>query len=192
MLKEHAITRAKDMLISHIRGFLTNIDNYSDICDRDYTKCEIFDKEPNVLRTFPVILITAANGNYINSGLGDVGEEIVDENGIYVGVKYAGQLELPITIEAGTRSTKDRDILIDLLSAAIRIIFKRDLESNGIIIKDMRYGGESEILYDSDKLYIATLNLTVWMEWQYISRYKGPVKQINIGGRFNTSFNILK
>ena len=56
----------------------------------------------------------------------------------------------------------------------------------------MRYGGESEILYDSDKLYIATLNLTVWMEWQYVSYYKGPVKQINIGGKFDTSFNIFK
>lgn len=180
MLREHAITKAKDILITHIRGFLKNIDNYKNICNRDYTQCEIFDKEPNVLRLFPVILITAASGNYINTGFGDMAGDLLNSDGIGIGVRYAGQMELPITIEVGTRSTKDRDILIDLLSAAIRIIFKRDLEANGIVIKDMRYGGESEILYDSDKLYIATLNITVWMEWTYDSLYHAPIKQINM------------
>lgn len=181
LLREHAITKAKDVLITHIRGFLTNIDNYKNICDRDYTQCEIYDKEPYALRSFPVILITAASGNYINTGIGgDMAGDLLNSNGIGIGVRYAGQMELPITIEVGTRSTKDRDILIDLLSAAIKILFKRDLEANGIVVKDIRYGGESEILYDSDKLYIATLNITVWMEWTYDSLYHAPIKQINL------------
>jgi hypothetical protein len=68
MLHSNAITKTKDVLIEYLRQFLLNRDNYSDFCDADYTQAEIFDKEPQALRSFPSILITSINGNYISSG----------------------------------------------------------------------------------------------------------------------------
>lgn len=165
MLDQKAITATKNTIIEHLRGFLFNVDNYKSIVNRDFSNAMVYDKEPTVLRQFPAILITAMSGNYITSGLGDVSMELYDEYGDFYGYRYSGMFELPITIELATKTTVERDILVDLVSMALRVLLRRHLESKGILVKDMRYGGEGEIQYDSDKIYIATLNLTTWSEW---------------------------
>lgn len=165
MLHENAITKTKDVLIDYLRKFLINRDNYVQICEADYTDVEIFDKEPNVLRKFPSILITAMSGNYINSGIGDIACELYDDDGEFIGYRYSGMFDLPITIELATRSSKDRDILADLITMTLRVLMRRQLELAGILVKDMKYAGESEILYDSDKVYIATIQFSTWSEW---------------------------
>lgn len=165
MLQQNAITQTKDLLIEHLRSFLKDSKNYITITNTDYSEAQIFDKEPTELRKFPSILITAINGNYINSGIGDISGELYDEFGNCIGFRYSGMFELPITIEIATRTSKDRDLMVDLISLALRVILRRHLEVDGILVKDMRYGGENEIQYDSDKIYIATLQFTTWSEW---------------------------
>lgn len=165
MLKENAITKTKNILIEYLRAFLSNPNNYLNITNVDFSKTQIYDKEPNELRTLPAILISAINGNFISSGIGDVTEELVDEYGKTIGIRYSGMFELPVTIEIATKTTTERDLMTDLISLALRVLLKRHLESRGIIIKDMRFGGETEIQYDSDKIYISSLNFTTWSEW---------------------------
>lgn len=165
MLQQNAITQTKDILIKYLRSFLKDPANYINITNVDYSEAQIFDKEPTALRVFPSILITAISGNYINSGIGDISSELYDEFGNCIGYRYSGMFELPITIELATRTSKDRDLLSDLISFVLRVSLRRQLESTGILVKDMKYGGENEIQYDSDKVYIATLQLTTWSEW---------------------------
>lgn len=165
MLENNAITNTKDILIEYLRAFLKNPVNYLNISNVDFSKTIIYDKEPTQLKSFPAILLTAINGNYISSGIGDVTQEVVNDDGVVVAIRYSGMFELPVTIEIASRTTKERDILTDLISLTFRVLLKRQLESRGIIIKDMRFGGESEIQYDSDKVYISTLNFTTWSEW---------------------------
>lgn len=165
MLKQNAITQTKDILIKYLRSFLKDRNNYINITDIDCSEIQIFDKQPNRLLKFPTILIIAVNGNYINSGIGDICSELYDEFGNCIGYRYSGMLELPITIEMATKTSKERDLLVDLISLALRVILRRQLESAGILIKDIRYGGESEIQYDSDKIYISNLQFTTWSEW---------------------------
>lgn len=183
MLHENAITQTKDILIEYLREFLANRDNYKDFCDADYTSIEIFDKEPNILREFPSVLITAISGTYINSGIGDIAQELYDDDGVCFGYRYSGMFELPISIELATRSSRDRDRLADLITMVLRVLIRRHLELAGIIIKDMRYAGESEILYDSDKVYIAALQLTTWSEW-YKDVKLLPLTGIDINGNY--------
>lgn len=165
VLQQNAITQTKDQLIKHLRAFLKDPNNYINITNTDYSEAQIFDKEPTQLRKFPSILIVAINGNYINSGIGDISGELYDEFGNCIGFRYSGMFELPITIEVATRTSKERDLLIDLLSLALRVLLRRHLEAAGILIKDMKYGGESEIQYDSNKVYVATLQFVTWSEW---------------------------
>lgn len=165
MLKQNAITQTKDILIKYLRSFLKDRNNYIKFTDIDCTDSQIIDKQPNTLIKFPTILIIAINGNYIHSGIGDICSELYDELGNCIGYRYSGMLELPVTIELATKTSKERDLLVDLISLALRVILRRQLESAGILIKDMKYGGESEIQYDSDKIYIATLQFTTWSEW---------------------------
>lgn len=183
MLHENAITQTKDILIKYLREFLVNRDNYKNITDADYTSAEIFDKEPTVLRAFPSILITAISGNYVNSGIGDIAQELYDDNGVFIGYRYSGMFELPITIELATRSSKDRDRLADLITMVLRVLMRRQLELAGVLIKDMRYAGETEILYDSDKVYIATIQFNTWSEW-YRDVTLLPISGIDVDGGY--------
>lgn len=183
MLQQNAITQTKNVLIGQLRAFLQNTDNYKNICNYDYSLIEIFDKEPQVLKTFPAILLTAINGNYINSGLGDIAYELYDDYGTCIGYRYSGMLELPITLELATRSTLDRDRLADLITIIFRVLLRRNLELSGILIKDMRYAGETEILYDSDKVYIATIQFTTWSEW-YNDVTLLPLTGIDVDGQY--------
>lgn len=171
--------QTKDTLIKYLRGFLINKDNYGNFCEEDFTDCQIFDKEPNRLRKFPTILITSANGNFITAGLGDMAQELYDEHGDLAGYRYSGMLELPITMEIAVKNTRTRDVLVDLITIAFRVLLRRHLEAVGILVKDMRYTGENEIEYDSDKIYIATIQFTTWSEW-YRDISLLPFKDINI------------
>ena len=165
MVKEQAITNTKNIIIKYIRGYLRNIENYSDITSSDFTQAEIYDKQPNELRYFPSILVTSLNGNFITAGLGDFGTELYDENGTCIGCRYSGFLELPITIETATRTTPERDVLTDLIIQMLRVEARRQIEAEGLLIKDARYAGESEIVYENDKVYIASINCTIWLQW---------------------------
>ena len=178
MLKANAITKTKDNIIKYLQEFFANKSNYSEY-GLDLSEVEIFDKQPLILQNYPSILITAINGNYITSGLGDISQEIYDDDGECIGYRYSGMLELPVTIEVASRTTPERDRLIDLLSITLRVLIRRQLEYEGILIKDMHYGGESEIMYDSDKLYIASIQFTTWSEWYQDVTFL-PLKGIDI------------
>lgn len=189
MLQEKAITKTKDIIIKYLKGFLLNVDNYNDICSYDFTDCRVFDKEPNELRYFPTILITSASGNFITTGLGDVAQDIYDNYGDIIGYRYAGILELPITVEMATKTTRERDVLSDLIASAIRLLLRRHLEAAGILIKDMRYVSENEITYDSDKIYISTIQFTCWTEWQKDVNVASPFTNIDVEVEVNKHKN---
>lgn len=179
MHENKIITNLKNIIIKYTRGYFSNIENYDDFTNFDFTDVFVFDKQPNELRQFPSFLVTTASGNFINSGLGDVAEEIFDDDGVCIGCRYCGIMEFPITIETATKTTLERDVVSDLLSFMLRVYARRQLEAEGFLIKDIRYGGESEINYENEKIYISTLNFTVWTTWYRDVKYMN-VKEINI------------
>ena len=179
MLENKAISEAKDTLIKYIRGYFQNIENYNNITNSDFTNVMVYDKQPQELRSFPSILITAASGTFINAGLGDVAEELFDDDNVCIGCRYSGILEFPITIETATRTTRERDVVSDLLNFMLRVYARRQLEAEGILIKDARYSGESEITYENEKVYISTLNCTIWLQWFRDVNYIN-IKEINL------------
>ena len=92
-------------------------------------------------------------------------KRLYDKNGTCIGCRYSGFLELPITIETATRTTPERDVLTDLIIQMLRVEARRQIEAEGLLIKDARYAGESEIVYENDKVYIASINCTIWLQW---------------------------
>ena len=61
----------------------------------------------------------------------------------------------------------------------LRVYARRQLEAEGILIKDARYSGESEITYENEKVYISTLNCTIWLQWFRDVNYIN-IKEINL------------
>jgi hypothetical protein len=136
------------------------------MCPKDYSHVEVFDKEPNVLRQFPTVIVSGASGQIITSGFNDFAHEVRDGDGELVSYRYSGMYEFGITIEIGTRSTLDRELFTDLVTLALRFHLRRYMDQKGILIKDMRYGSETEIPYDTDKIYISSIQFTTWSEWK--------------------------
>lgn len=143
-------------------------------------KIKVFDTEPNTLEEFPMIVINSGSGNIISGGLGDMSMEITNEYGDLIGYRYGGMYDLTITLEIATRSTFDREFLVDMIAMALRIQLRRILESQGILIKDVKFTGETSLQLNSDKIYVGNLTLSIWSEW-YDNVELIPIDEVNIG-----------
>lgn len=141
---------------------------------------QVYDTEPNTLEKFPMIVVNSGSGNIISGGLGDMSIELTNEYGDLIGYRYGGMYELTITLEIATRSTFDREFLADMIAMALRVQLRRKLESVGILIKDVKFTGESSLQLNSDKIYVSNLTLSIWSEW-YDNVELIPIDEVNIG-----------
>lgn len=178
-MNQAALKHTKDVLIKYLKLFLRNYDNYKKVCPKDYSHAEIYDKEPNVLRQFPTVILSSASGQMITSGLSDIAMELRDMDGDFSGYRYGGMYEFNIVMEIGTRSTLDRELFTDLVTMALRFHLRRYMEQKGVLVKDMRYGSETEVPYDTDKIYVSSIQLTTWSEW-YQDFELLPLEGLNI------------
>ncbi len=178
-MKSSALKHTKDVLVKYLKAYLRNYENYSNYCQKNYSHSDVYDKEPNVLRVFPTIIITGSSGQVITSGLSDFARELYDEDGDFKGYLYSGMYEFSISIDIGTRSTLDREVLTDLVTMALRFHLRRYMESKGVLVKDIRYGSESEVPYDTDKIYVSNIQLTTWSEWSQEVNFL-PLEDIDI------------
>lgn len=166
-MNQAALKYTKDILIKYLKLFLRNYDNYKKVCPKDYSHAEIYDKEPNELRQFPTVILSSASGQMVTTGLSDLATEIRDSDGDFIGYRYGGIYEFNIVMEIGTRSTLDREVFSDLVAMALRFHLRKYMEQKGVIVKDMRYGSETEVPYDTDKIYVSSLQLSTWSEWYH-------------------------
>lgn len=163
--------QTKDVIIQSLRGFFNNADNYQHLIppnlqQMDFQQIKIWDTEPESLREFPLIVIAGGSGDMITSGLGDFALEVFDQfTGELTAYKYGGMYNFSLTIEVGTRTTLEREFLSDLVTKALRFYLRRKMEEQGVLIQNVRYGGESTTQYDSNHIYIATINIATWSEW---------------------------
>jgi len=178
-LKNSALKYTKDILIQYLKLFLRNYDNYRHITSKDYSHAAIYDKEPNVLRVFPTVIITGSSGQMTPSGINDFAHEVRNKDGEFIGYRYGGMYDFSITMEIGTRSTLDREVFTDLVAMALRYHLRRYMDQKGVLVKDMRYGGETEVPYDTDKIYVSNIQFNTWSEW-YQDVNLLPIEGINI------------
>lgn len=164
-MRAAALKYTKDVLIKYLRAYTNNHGNYKHFCQTNYAGIDIYDKDPMILTNFPTVILTGSNGQIINAGLSDLAYELYDNDGMFYGHRFGGIYEFSIQIDIGTRSTEDREELTDLITMAYRVHLRRHMENAGVLIKDVRYGGEHEVLYDSDKIYVSTINISTWSEW---------------------------
>lgn len=171
MLMENAVKHTKDVFITFLRLYFNNPKNYKNklptqISDEHFLEASFYDSEPEQLRKWPTVIISASTGNMITSGLGDMCSEIRDpRTGSIIAYRYQGIYEFAITIDIGCRNPLDREVFTDLIAKALRFGLRRFIQNQGVIIKDVSYGGESTIDYNSDKVYVSQLRINTWSTW---------------------------
>lgn len=171
MLMENAIKHTKDVFIQFLRLLFNNKKNYykklpPQISEDHYTEAVFYDSEPEVMRQFPCVIITASSGNMITAGLGDMCCEIKDvRTGSTIGFRYQGFYEFTLVIDIACRNPLDREVFTDLVAKALRWQLRRFIQNQGIIIKDLSYAGETTLDYNSDKIYVSQLRVNTWSTW---------------------------
>ena len=171
MLMENAIKHTKDVFIQFLRLYFNNPKNYmnklpSQISDAHFTEASFYDSEPEQLRAFPTVIISASTGNMVTSGLGDMCTEIKDpRTGAIIAYRYQGIYEFALTIDIGCRNPLDREVFTDLVAKALRFSLRRYIQNQGVIVKDLSYAGETTIDYNSDKIYVSQLRINTWSTW---------------------------
>jgi hypothetical protein len=171
MLMENAIKHTKDVFITFLRLYFNNPKNYKNklprqISDNHFTEAVFYDSEPEELRKFPTVILSATSGNMITSGLGDMCSEVTDpRTGSIIAYRYQGFYEFTVTIDIGCKNPLDREVFTDLITKALRFSLRRYIQNQGIIIKDASYAGETTIDYNSDKIYISQVRFNTWSTW---------------------------
>lgn len=166
-----ALNKTKEVIVKYLKLYLKNPNNYRHLVPEEldpkrYADTDIYVTEPQQLRSFPVVIITGTSGDMITAGLGDMALEVHNPyTDDLVAYKYGGIYEFNLTIEIGTRSTLDREIFTDLVTQALRYAVRRKMEAEGVLVKSMRYGGETSVKYDSNNIYVSQINLSTWSEW---------------------------
>ena len=165
-----ASKKAKDVIIYYLRMYFENKQNFvhllpENLTDDVFDNMQIYDTSPEVLQKLPLVVVAGGPGKMITSGLSDFASELYTNDGDLEGYLYGGQYEFTIQVEVATRTTLEREALIDIVASALRFSIRRQMEVHGILIKDLSYSGENKINYSSDYIYTSTLNLVTWSEW---------------------------
>lgn len=182
-----ALKRTKDVIIRGLRDFFANPDNYAHLLPEQlsydvFQNIVIFDSYAETLTKFPMIVISNASGRMIAGGISnDFAFEKHDANGDLEGYMYGGMYEFSIEVEVGTKTTLERETLMDITTSALRFSLRRRLEYYGILIKEMSYGGENAIPYNSDMIFTSSMSMQTYSEWYEYFKLL-PVK--NIDGQY--------
>lgn len=166
-----ALRKTKDIIITGLRAFFANPKNYAHLLPEQlpadvFLEMTIFDSFPQDLLHFPMIVISSSGGRMISGGISNsFATETYDDNGNLEGYLYGGMYEFNIEVEVGTKTTLEREVLMDFTTSALKFSLRRRMEYHGIIVKEISYGGENQLPYNSDMIYTSTMNMQTYSEW---------------------------
>jgi len=130
--------------------------------DQSKTKLKIYTAHPLRLEFFPAIVVSNSASDMSMSYLMDDFVEEKDGN-----VVYAGRLIFTLSLTILTKSTLERERLVDHLIIFIRHLFRDQLHAFGIeYTRDIRIGAETLTEVDNTPVYEQTLDIPCYMEYQ--------------------------
>lgn len=171
MISLSGLKHTKDVILVGLRSFFSNTTNYkhlmpSQLSESAFLGINIYDTHPQSLRTFPMIVVCQSSGRYASHSIGnDFASELYDNQGRVDGYLYTGWYDFAFEVEVGTKTTLEREVLMDITSSALRWSLRRRFEYHGVIVKEVSYGGENKLQYDSDFIYTSMINVQTYSEW---------------------------
>lgn len=185
----NGLKKTKDVIIKGLRLFYANKNNFSHLLPEQIPSTfvdgiNIYDTHPQSLRTFPLIVVSGSAGRFSSHSIGnDFAQEIYNKQGQLEGYMYMNMYDFSVEVEIGTKTTLEREVLMDITASALRWSLRRHMEKQGIIVKEVSYSGESKLQYDSDFIYTSTISIQTYSEWSEYYKLL-PITDINVN---NTS-----
>lgn len=130
--------------------------------DQAKTKLKIYTAHPLRLEFFPAIVVSSSSGDMSMSYLMD---DFVEESGNRV--TYAGRLIFTLSLTTMTKSTLERERLVDHLIIFVRHLFRDQMHAFGLeYTRDIRIGPETLIEVDNEPVYEQVIDIPCYMEYQ--------------------------
>ena len=79
---------------------------------------------------------------------------------------FAGAWDLTYEVKIYTESTTDREELLSIISMGLQHVHWHDLQSAGLLIKNLSFGSESEEEHNNDKFFTQSITLDIYGEWR--------------------------
>ena len=141
--------------------------------DVNKTKIKIYTAHPLRLEFYPSLVVSVSGGDCsIKYLMDDFVDEIEDQGK----VEYAGQMSFTVSVTAMTKSTLERERIIDHLIFFVRHIFidvfrkMRSPKFNFDLIytKDIRVGPENIAEVENTPIYEQTMDIPVYLEYHSV------------------------
>jgi hypothetical protein len=141
---------------------LTDINlRYSD--NADQTKIKIYTAQPLRMEFFPCVVVSCAGGDASFRYLQD---DFTSEDVDAALVTYAGQMSFTISLTVMTKSTLERERIIDHLIVFVRHLFRSVLHGFNLeYTRDMRIGSESIVEVENVPVYEQTFDIPCYLEY---------------------------
>ena len=127
---------------------------------------------PFEISYFNVAVNTAIPGVVLAFGHGvSVGDKqfvIVNRDRILTAQEFSGKWEMSVSLDVYAKDSYKVEELIDLTTGYINAYRKSDLETEGIALTDINFGGESEEVFDEatgDLVYKGSVDYSFLTEW---------------------------
>lgn len=130
--------------------------------DQNKTKLKIYTAHPLRQEFFPAIVVSNSSGDMSMTYLeDDLTEQEPDK------VVYGGRLIFTLSLTILTRSTLERERILDHLIIFLRHLFRGKLHSFGLeYTRDMRIGGETVTEVENQPVYSQVVDIPCYMEYR--------------------------
>lgn len=130
--------------------------------DQTKTKLKIYTAHPLRLEFFPAIVVSTSAGDMSMTYLMD--DFVEEKEGMVV---YGGRLVFTLSLTIMTKSTLERERLVDHLIIFVRHLFRDQLHAYGLeYTRDIRIGPETLMEVENTPVYEQVIDIPVYMEYK--------------------------
>jgi hypothetical protein len=127
------------------------------------TKLKIYTAHPLRLEFFPSLVVSTGGGDMSFTYLGDDFVEENDNNEVV----FAGRLIFTMSLTILSRSTLERERILDHLIIFVRHLFRAELHRFGLeFTRDIRVGPETLTEIENTPVYEQVLDIPCYMEYE--------------------------
>ena len=136
--------------------------------DETLTKLKIYTAYPQRLEFFPSLVVSSGGGDMSVTYLSDdFVEEVIDAANGRCMVVFAGRLVFTMSITIMTKSTLERERILDHLIMFVRHLFRPNLHAFGMeYTRDMRIGPETLTEVENTPVYEQAIDIPCYMEYE--------------------------
>jgi len=159
--------------------------------NQEETKLKIYTAHPLTMEFFPAIVISNGGGD---ASFRYMQEDFIDESPDNTTLTYSGLVSLTISLTILTKSTLERERILDHLIVFIRHLFRDVLHGFNLeYTRDIRVGSENIIEVENTPVYEQTMDIPCLLQYAATIDQSAldTIRKIDVGDLTISDVNVL-